>query len=63
MKKILLLMAAVITFTGLHAGGEAEWSLKRDKEGIKIYTRKYENYSYMDKDLQFVKLYEEVQET
>jgi hypothetical protein len=48
MKSIYLLLTVLIWVTGIQAKAGEEWSLARDKEGIQIYTRKYEDYNYKE---------------
>ena len=48
MKSILLFFAALMILTGMDAKAGEEWSLARDKEGIKVYTRKYAEYNYKE---------------
>ncbi|MEZ5007374.1 MAG: START domain-containing protein [Chitinophagales bacterium] len=50
MKSITIFsILAVMLFGGFNAAhAEEEWSLSRDKDGIKIYTRKYKDYNYKE---------------
>ncbi|MCB0502205.1 MAG: hypothetical protein KDD32_05945 [Bacteroidetes bacterium] len=49
MKSITILsILTMMLFGGLQAHAEEEWSLSRDKDGIKIYTRKFKDYNYKE---------------
>lgn len=47
MRILITILSLLILVTAGHAD-EPEWSLARDKEGIKIYTRKFADYNYKE---------------
>ena len=48
MRKLLFALAALMLVTAFQVEAGEEWSLSRDKEGIKVYTRKYADYNYKE---------------
>lgn len=48
MRKLLFIVIPVLFLTSFHSMAGEEWSLSKDKEGIKVYTRKYQDYSYKE---------------
>ncbi len=48
MKSLLFSTVLMMFFTAFQVSAGEEWSLSKDKEGIKVYTRKYADYNYKE---------------